>query len=273
MYEWLTERMWRKLQNRPLSFRKFKGEKGVVHTGRKLVAAYEKVITSYCYEKSKARGWPVRNFLQSEVRNLPPKHAILTNAFSSLGEALKRKEVSTEPRSILDWLCLRAIEEVEAEKRGQTETKFRLLLFFGLTLRDQLEQKPELLVDGHSASGFRPSKCANELLARACGAAAPGRIEALVGGDIDATAPEALALAIRSDAAKEREIVAVKAELQKVRAGAVTKPKGKGGRKKITDRNQGRDAKILRLVEQQLPRARSARHLLRELKGKHPNEP
>ena len=102
-YRGITIQRLRK-RGRPLSSRH--PAIGLSGTGHRLVEIYKQVIAACCYVPVKRARWkPVRNFLRSEIGNLPVKHEALTKASSALGEVLRSGEVSPQPEAVLTWVC------------------------------------------------------------------------------------------------------------------------------------------------------------------------
>jgi hypothetical protein len=181
-----------KIPNRPLSSR-HPGDPKLPHVGRLLKEKCEQVVSRFCYEQGKR--WRMRNFLQSEARGLPEKHATLTLAFTVLGETLRSGEIAPETELVMQWICERSMQEFASA----SETVFRTLLFLGLPLRELLDAQPELLrTEGDPQSGFRPSRLASELLAQDYGST-PGRIDAVIKGEVLPLDPRLLCVLVRQE--------------------------------------------------------------------------
>jgi hypothetical protein len=154
------------------------------HSGIELNAKWNELIAKHCYTKGKR--WVERDFLASELRDLPAKHASLNVGFSVLGEALQREggrkrptvPVDRTPAAVMEQICREAI----------ADDRMKPLVRFGLVLRDLLTEKPQLM----SAGTFRSENLTNELLARDYGTT-PSRIEDAVQGKLAALDPRTLA--------------------------------------------------------------------------------
>jgi hypothetical protein len=193
-YRGFTNRVRRK-DNKPLSSR-HPADKTIPHIGLRLAEAYGRLIERYCYVQGKR--YRERNFLRSELRDLPAKHAALAKAFSALSQAFKSKEVPPEDDAILDWVCREAKRELAGQPTKASGSTFHTLLFFALPLQKLLKEKPELIRGlGNSPQSFnsRPSSLASTLLARDYGAAA-SRIDAAVAGEVEPLDSRVLRVAV-----------------------------------------------------------------------------
>lgn len=172
----------KKKGDRPFSSPKPKDET-VSHPGRALNAKWDALIEQFCYTQGKR--WRVRDFLVSELRDIPAKHAALMTAFGILGTELRGevRQSDTQVRierdvdSMSEWICWKAIYE----------PPMQVLVRFLLPLRDLLSEKPGLLAPGT----FRSEALADELLARSY-KATPGRIEEAVAGKLQPLHPSTL---------------------------------------------------------------------------------
>jgi len=168
--------------DRALSSKHPKDKKGSPHIGRRLAASYRLVGRVFCCHRDRRvpRHGRIRDFLQSEIRDIPKKHALLTMAFTRLGQALRLPEVQAHPDPIMNWICKQTrIEGVQAQVSGTTELPMRTLVYFGIHFERLLKDKPELI----APEKFGPGALATALLAQEYGAA-PGRIDAVREGQI-----------------------------------------------------------------------------------------
>ena len=168
--------------DRPLSSRHPKDKKSP-HVGRRLALAYRRVARFCCYHQDRRvlRHGRIRDFLVSEIRDIPAKHAALRIAFGALGTALG--EIHSDPETILNWTC----KQARLEGSGATDRPFRLLVFLGIQFEHLLKDKPEWF----KADRFNARELASALLARDYGAA-PGRIDAVIEGELQPLDPRSL---------------------------------------------------------------------------------
>ena len=179
-------------RDRPLSSREPQNPKSP-HNGKLLNDAYDRVIDHVCFEDYKNRR-EVRLFLQSEVSEIPGKHAALTVVFEALGGALRSRETSSRPDAVMEWLCWRTRVE-----RGREP--FRTALFLGLVIEELLIEKPTLL----QPDKFRPGALSSEILAKDY-KTKPGRIdEVVVGGKHEALASSSVRIALSGILPKEKQ--------------------------------------------------------------------
>lgn len=175
-YRGFANRILKKGRETPLSGRN-PSDPSVPHVGRNLNEALQKAVVRFCYVRRKR--WTIRRFLTSEFRDIRAKHPVLQRAAAQLREAFKAGGITANSESALEWVCRNCIDRHEAD--------LRTMLFFGLTLRDLLNRKPDRLF----GDNFRSEEFATELLALDYGAA-PNAIAEVVAGDVKPLDPETL---------------------------------------------------------------------------------
>jgi hypothetical protein len=138
------------------------------HIGRLLKEKYDHIVERHCFEQG--RRWRKRNFLASELLRLPLQRTTLESAFRELRTALDAKEVPAQPLEVCEWIC-RELRRRQARSEPGADA-FHTLLFFGLSLRAVLDEKPELLqvTAGRISNFYWPGQMANAVLAREYGA-------------------------------------------------------------------------------------------------------
>ena len=126
-----------------------------------------------CFSRSRT-GKPIREFLASEIRDLPALRAMLTDALNALWLWLRSTKSSGQPPEILNWICDQSRAEVTDSKRvPDSAHAFRTLMFLWPALKDLKdfnERKPSFLAERRFIY-----KVVDELLARDY-AATPNRI-------------------------------------------------------------------------------------------------
>jgi hypothetical protein len=185
-----------KIPDRPLSSRHPKDPKSP-HIGRLLREKYEHVVSRFCYERG--RRWVKRSFLGSELLKLPLQHVALSNAFENLRAALNARKVDAEPEQVCEWVC-REARKRQAQSHPSAPA-FRLLLFFGLSLRSVLDEEPELLAEteGRISDLYWPRKMASKVLARDYGATAGGINDVVEGRQTTPLDPRLLCTLLRQE--------------------------------------------------------------------------
>jgi len=146
-----------------------------------------------CFES--IGGKRVRNFLASELRDLPRQRTQLLEALSSLRTWLRSRDGSAKPSDILNWICDQSRQEVATRKTGQG---FRALMFLWRALRDVNEKRPSLLAGRRSID-----EGADELLAKDY-SATPFRIHCAVQNELSSLDPRTLGQIIRAQLANTR---------------------------------------------------------------------
>jgi len=172
---------------------------GAPHPGKLLNAKWAEFIERYCY--TQGRRWRMRDFLTSEIRDIPIKHAALREAFGILGEALQAEggriapevRIARDVDSVSEWICWKAIYDQELQ----------VLVRFLLPLRDLLREKPKLL----EAGAFKSEVLASELLARDY-KATPSRIDDVIAGKLQALHPSSLCKLTSTQSGPAAEVVA-----------------------------------------------------------------
>ncbi len=154
---------------------------------------------AFCVES--VAGKRVRNFLASELRDLPIQQAQLLEAMRSLRTWLRARNGSVKPSEILNWICDQSREEVATRKAG---LGFRALMFLWPELKDVNEKRPGLLA-GRRFIG----EGADELLARAYGAA-PFQIHCAAHKKFTPLDPRTLGQRIRGEFGRAAEDAAEK---------------------------------------------------------------
>jgi hypothetical protein len=124
---------------------------------------------SFCFKFHS--GKRVRDFLASELRDLPTGVLRLKVSLMALRLWLREQGRPVQEREILNWICEQSRKEVAASNgTGGTEGAFRRLMFLWSALKDLNERKPGLL------RGRRLiEEVISELLSKSYGAT-PGRI-------------------------------------------------------------------------------------------------
>ena len=180
---WLTPKFRRNL-HRPLSiFRQ--GEKSSPHRGRVLSDKWNDLIGRFAPISGRGgRPGKTREFLKSEVEDIPALHSALTAGFRSLAESLRSGECAADRDSIMRWVC----EKTKFQLSRVSPSPVRTLLRFGRELKAMLTEHPQLC---RAEKSFQPARLASNLLALDYRSTA-GRIEAVVAGAVQALDPRTL---------------------------------------------------------------------------------
>jgi hypothetical protein len=172
---WITGK-FRRAPDRPLS--SLQGAQRSRHLGRALADKWDEVIDRGCVGKT-------REFLASEVRDIPWQHSLLASGFLALGGALRSKELAGDETSIMRWVCEKT--KIELARRV-SPSPMRTMLFFGLPLLEIFKERPQLCGAGKS---FQFRRLASQLLARDYRAPAL-RIDAVVAGSVQPMDPRGM---------------------------------------------------------------------------------
>jgi hypothetical protein len=216
------------------------GDAGVlsVKVGDAILALRTKWTEAFCVQA--VSGKKVRNFLQSELRDLANQQRQLTEAVGALRKWLRTQNGQDQTPDILNWICEQARLEVAKSGNVETSAGFRPLMFLWGSLRKLLRNEPTLLT-GKRALNLVVS----DLLALDYGATT-GRITEAVAGKTDPLQPKALAIATKS------------------------REKAGGPRRRSEEERQR--FKVVQSVKQCLPRFVEAMKLLKALRKTNPDD-
>ncbi len=141
-----------------------------------ILAVRKRWIDKYCIRTFGRKR--VREFLASELRNLPRLRALLIEPLRALRVWLRAQNGDVQPLDTLRWICKQSRDEVAASRLvGDTERRFRALIFLWPALKNLNERRPGFLEGTQTIH-----KVVDELLGAEYGAA-PRRIgQAVIGG-------------------------------------------------------------------------------------------
>ena len=158
----------------------------------RVLATRKDWIQRFCIQP--VAGKPVRQFLASELRDLPSRKAELIIALNELRIWLRGVERLPASHAVLDWICDSVRKEVAQERLFQISRRaHRTLLFLRPELRTLMAERTGLL-PGRRAIG----EVADQLLAREYGAV-PNRIRLAARGELTSLVPRTLEGQIRGD--------------------------------------------------------------------------
>jgi hypothetical protein len=100
-------------------------------------------LTELCCFHPKA----VRNFLTSEIREIPALAALLRPPLEALREWMRREKQEATPHEILNWICEQSQREVGASNSiNKPIGPFRRLMFLWPSLSQLIQERPGFLV-------------------------------------------------------------------------------------------------------------------------------
>jgi hypothetical protein len=142
------------------------------------ILAVRKGWTDSCCFESYA-GKRVRNFLASEIRDLPNQRARLLQALGLLRAWLRTQGRNVQPSQILNWICLQSRKEVvNSNGPGDSRHGFRALMFLWPVLKSLALNRFDLLAGRRFLE-----EVVDQLLGQDYGAAAE-RIKRAASGDL-----------------------------------------------------------------------------------------
>jgi hypothetical protein len=219
---------------------------------RKMAGAFfelqHKWIDSYCIKN--VAGKDVRDFLTSELRNLPVLQSQLRTGLQAVRAWLRSAGTDVQPTEMLNWICRQARSEVASSRlSASVACEFRTLLFMWPRFKELGQKKPRQL-----AGQRHIDEVANELLGLDYGAAT-ARIAQAVDGNLTALQPSALAMALRAE----------------LRARTVSEiPKIPHKSRKRDD--QRKNYQLARAVHELLPKCAEGLQLRRDAQARWPTE-
>jgi ROS/MUCR transcriptional regulator protein len=160
-----------------------------------ILAVRKRWIDKYCIKTfGKKR---VREFLASELRDLPKLRAALSEPIRALRVWLRAENSNVQPRDVLKWICKQSCEEVATSKIvGETDHRFRALVFLWPALKNLKERRPGFLEGTRTVH-----KVVDELLSSEYDAAAR-RITQTVSGELTPLDPRTLGQTVRAHLSK-----------------------------------------------------------------------